>query len=122
MDRKQEKSLNIESLSYKEKTEFLARLAYLLTICSRDTYEAGTNRVLGPEVLRAYNELLHRVTAAVAQHVTGDTAFPPERILKMMQVFGEANNRPNEMRWALEQATKKRSQSRTKLHWAVVDL
>lgn len=47
--------LNVESLSNHAKTVFLTRLANVLTICARDTYEVGTERVLQPEVLRSYN-------------------------------------------------------------------
>jgi hypothetical protein len=62
-------SLNIESLSNNAKTVFLARLAHASTISARDTYEAGTERVLEPEILRSYNELLHRVAGAVTNHL-----------------------------------------------------
>ena len=55
-------SLNVESMSNHAKTVLLARLASTLTICARDIYEVGTDRVVQPELLRGYNELLHRVT------------------------------------------------------------
>ena len=45
--------LNVESLSEHAKTVLLARLAYTLAICARDTYEVGTERVVQPELLRA---------------------------------------------------------------------
>src|SRR5690349_4253970 len=61
-------SLNVDSMSNQAKTVLLANLASTLTICARDTYEVGTDRVVQPEMLRAYNELLHRVTGAVRDH------------------------------------------------------
>jgi hypothetical protein len=64
-------SLDTESLSNAIKTIFLARVAHELTFSARDTYEAGTENVLEPQVLRAYNETLYRVTAAVHEHLTG---------------------------------------------------
>jgi hypothetical protein len=57
--------LNLESLSYEAKTAFLARMAHTLTICARGTYEIGTDNVLNPQILRAYNELLHQVTGSI---------------------------------------------------------
>lgn len=97
-------SLNVASLSNDEKAKYLARLANTLTICARDTYEAGTESVLQPTVLRAYNELLHRVTGAVRDHLTGTEGYSFEDILEMTRAFGEKNRRAFEIKWALEQA------------------
>jgi hypothetical protein len=75
-------SLNIESLSNNAKTVFLARLSHALTISERETYEVGTERVLEPEILRAYNELLHRVAGAVANHLEGVEGYSLESFWK----------------------------------------
>jgi len=99
--------LNIDSLSNSAKTVVLARIAHTLTICARDTYEAGTENVLEPHVLRAFNELLHRVTGAVRDHVLGSEGYSLEVILEMMRTFGERHNRVNEIKWAIEYATEK---------------
>jgi hypothetical protein len=64
-------SLNIESLSSAAKARLLARIAHSLTVCARYTYEVGTENVLHPQTLRAYNELLHRVTSSVVSHLSG---------------------------------------------------
>lgn len=98
--------LNVESLSSHAKTVLLARLANALTICARDTYEVGTDRVAQPELLRAYNELLHRVTGAATDHLLGRKGYSLKDILEMMQAFGEKNRRAGEMQWALQQASK----------------
>jgi hypothetical protein len=100
-------SLNIESLSNNAKTVLLARLAHALTISARDTYEAGTERVLEPEILRAYNELLHRVAGAVTNHLEGVEGYSLESILEMIRNFGEKHNRVNGMKWTIEWALKK---------------
>jgi hypothetical protein len=57
--------LDLESLSYDAKTALLARIAHTPTICARDTYEIGTENVLNPQSVRAYNELLHPVTGSI---------------------------------------------------------
>jgi len=100
-------SLKTELLPDKEKVVLLARLAHTLTICARDTYEAGTERVLEPEILRAYNELSHRVTGAVVTHLLEHRGYSLDVILEMTRDFGEARNRVNEMKWALDFATRK---------------
>jgi len=59
---------NVQSLSQTARIALLARIAHSLTIVARHTYEVGTDNVLEPQVLRSYNELLHRVTGAVVSH------------------------------------------------------
>jgi hypothetical protein len=96
--------MNTESLSHVQQTIVLARIAHELTICARDTYEAGTENVLEPQVLRSYNELLHRVTAAVKDHVVGADGFSLETILEMVREFGTRHGRVGEINSALNQA------------------
>jgi hypothetical protein len=98
--------LNEASLSNHEKTVLLAGLAYALTICARDTYEVGTDRVTQPELLRAYNELLHRVTGATRDHLLRSEAYSLKDVVEMLEDFGEKNGRAGEIQWALKQATK----------------
>ncbi len=80
--------MNTESLTLDERTAVLARIAHTLTVCARTTYEAGTENVFEPQLLRSYNELLHRVTAAVQEHASGDAEFSLETIVEMIRQFG----------------------------------
>ena len=96
--------MNTESLSRAERTAVLARIAHALTICARDTYEVGTESVLEPQVLRSYNELLHRVTAAVRDHVLGTDGFSLETILGMVREFGARHGRVDLINAALNRA------------------
>jgi hypothetical protein len=98
--------MNTKSLSPTERTAILARIASELTICARDTYEAGTENILEPQVLRAYNELLHRVTGAVVSHISGTDGISLESILEMMREFGARQNRVKEIEWVLSRAQK----------------
>jgi hypothetical protein len=98
--------LNLASLSKHERTLFLARLASELTVCARTTYEVGAEGVLQPGALRAYNELLHRATGALRDHLTGSEGYSLEVILKMIREFAARNRRTGEVELALEQATK----------------
>ncbi len=83
-------SLNLESLSSVVRTALLARIAYALTICARATYEAGTENVLDPQTLRAYNELLHRVTGSVVSHLTNSQGYSLESIVEMLRSLAYA--------------------------------
>jgi hypothetical protein len=105
--RKEQMSLSIESLSNVAKAVLLARLAHALTISARDTYEAGTDRVLEPEVLRAYNELLHRVCGSVTDHLMDGRGYSVEIILEMMRAFGQKHNRVDAIKWTIENALEK---------------
>jgi hypothetical protein len=94
--------MDTASLSHSERAAVLARIAIELTISARHTYEAGTENVLDPKGLRAYNELLHRVTSAVVSHLSGTDGFSLETILEMIQAFGARHNRAKEMEWVLD--------------------
>lgn len=91
-------------LSHSAKTLLLARIAHWLTVSARGTYEVGTENILKPRLLRAYNELLHRVTGAVRDHVNGDAGMPLEAVLEMMAAVGKEHNITPEMHWVLKQA------------------
>ena len=95
------------TLSPDERTALLARIAHELTICARDTYEVGSDRVLQPQVLRAYNELLHRVTAALVQHQSGDYGFSVESIIDMARTFGEQHEKVHEIDSLLARALRR---------------
>lgn len=96
-----------ESLSPTAETEVLARIAFELTICARNTYEVGTENVLEPRVLRAYNELLHRVTGAVVSQMLAADEYSFESILEMIRKFGAQHNRVKEIEWVLNRALRK---------------
>ncbi len=93
--------MNIQSLSHSARIKLLARLAHTLTICARDTYEVGTEGVVEPRALRAYNELLHRVTGSVVDHILGKEGYSLELILEMTRKFGTQHNRVSEISSAL---------------------
>jgi hypothetical protein len=94
--------VNTESLSESARAALLARFAYELTICARDTYEVGTENIMEPHVLRAYNELLHRVTGAVVSQMSGTHGYSLESIVEMIRTFGLRQNRVKEMEWVLK--------------------
>jgi hypothetical protein len=93
--------ISTDSLSPESRAAVLARIAYELTICARSTYEVGTENVLEPHVLRAYNELLHRLTGALVSHISGTDGYSLETILEMIRTFGTQHNRVEEIEWAL---------------------
>lgn len=95
--------VDLESLSEDAQTAFLARMAHTLTICALDTYEIGTDNVLNPQILRAYNELLHQVTGSILSRLAGSEESV-EPTIDMIRSFGIERNRVEEMNWALRYA------------------
>jgi hypothetical protein len=94
-------ALNLESLSDDAKTALLARIAHTLTICARDTYEVGTENVLNPQMLRAYNELLHQVIGSVLDRLAGSRESV-ESTIEVIRSFGIEQDRVEEVDWALK--------------------
>jgi hypothetical protein len=99
-----QKKPDTTSLSPEVKTVLLAQIAADLTVCARDTYEVGTEVVLDPQALRAYNELLHRVTGAVRDHLLGVEGYSLEAILDLIQAFGKRHDRVRQMDSVVERA------------------
>jgi hypothetical protein len=100
--------LNLESLSDDAKTAYLARVAHTLTICARDTYEFGTENVLNPQTLRAYNELLHQVVGSIVSRLAGSQQ-PVQSTIEMIHLFGVEQDRVEEIDWALKYALQRRN-------------
>jgi hypothetical protein len=96
--------VDISELPEEAEVAFLSRLAHELTVCARSTYEAGTENISEPKVLRAYNELQHRVTGSLRDHILGTKGIPVSAIHDMMREFGSQHNRVEEMDWALGRA------------------
>jgi hypothetical protein len=97
-------AINLESVPDSAEAALLTRIAHTLTICARDTYEVGTEHVLDPETLRAYNELLHRVTGSVVSPLSSSPGQSLAVIVEMVRSFGTRYNRVREMNWALQNA------------------
>jgi hypothetical protein len=93
--------LDLESLSYDAKTALLAHITHTLTICARDTYEIGTENVLNPQTLRAYNELLHQVIGSMLDRLAGSEESV-ESTIEMIRSFGNEQDRAEEIDWALK--------------------
>jgi hypothetical protein len=69
------------SYHLKEKEEFLAHLAYELTIIARDSYEAGENGLTNPRRVRRINEIQHRLSAFLWALLRNDSQRYPDEVL-----------------------------------------
>ena len=67
--------------SSQEKIDFLVRLAHMLTILARDTYEVGESGLTHPSRLRVINEVQHRVTGFLIALLKDDPKRYPDEIL-----------------------------------------
>jgi len=94
-----------ESLSHAARTILPTRIAHLLTVSARGTYEVGTENIRKPQLLRGYNELLHRVTAAIRDHILeAKHCLPMEAVLDEMLALGKNFALEAEMVWVVRQA------------------
>jgi hypothetical protein len=96
--------VSTNSVTHVEDVTFLVRIADLTTVCARDTYEVGTDGVLKPQLLRAYNELLHRIIGALRDHLLGREGYSIQDIIELMRAFGVRNDRVGEINWILKKA------------------
>jgi hypothetical protein len=94
----------IGSWSQNQIAIFLAVLAYEITVCARSTYEPGSSSVLDPETLRGFNEIQHRVTASLRDHLVGNKGIAPAGILEMLHDFGTRCNRQRDIEYAVSRA------------------
>jgi hypothetical protein len=58
-------------LSDQEKAAFLCRLAFEMTIVARETYEAGSEGLEDPILMRSVNELQHRILSHASSLLRG---------------------------------------------------
>jgi hypothetical protein len=97
--------LGVESLSQTARTILPTRIAHLLTVSARGTYEVGTENVTKPQVLRAYNEVLHRATGAIRDHLLeSEHRMPLEAVVDGLLALGSSYNLEAEMLWVARQA------------------
>jgi hypothetical protein len=69
------------SLSASQQQRFLALLAHELTILARGAYSVGGDGIDEPSVIRAINEMQHRLIATLAKHLEGDQERLPDDVL-----------------------------------------
>jgi hypothetical protein len=96
--------LDTSSWSNAHKVQFLAVLAHEITVCARSTYQVGTTGVSDPEILRAFNEVEHRVTASLRDHLRGTEGIPLPTVLEMLTNFGTKHHRKSDVEYAISRA------------------
>lgn len=68
-------------MSQLEQIAWLSELLFLVTICARGTYEAGTDQVTHPADLRRFNELIHRIACFQKKVVSGRSTGMPDYLV-----------------------------------------
>lgn len=104
------------SWSNADKAHFLAVLAHELTVSARGTYEVGTAGVSEPEMLREFNEIEHRVTGSLRDHLRGNAGMPLNVVLQMLTAFGERCSRSKDMQYAISRAQELTLRARKSSH------
>lgn len=68
-----------------EKADFLARLAWELTVAARETYEVGTDNLTNPKLMHSINETQHRLLSQLSAILRNDAnRFPDEVFWQIM--------------------------------------
>jgi len=74
-------------LSNDEKANFLACLAFELTIVARDSYEVGTDDLTDSKEMRLINEIQHRILSQLSAVLRNDERRYPDEVFWQI-VFG----------------------------------
>lgn len=93
-----------DNLSDSDELLLLTHLAHELTVAARATYEVGTENVHNPTALRTYNELQHRVSAAIRDRLLRKDAMPLDDIIQMLDELGAKYNQTDNVQYALRSA------------------
>jgi hypothetical protein len=75
-------------MSCQEKTDFLVRIGFKLTVVARSAYEAGTENLTHPRWLRSINEVQHRILGYLAALVGDDSRRYPDDVLARIMLEG----------------------------------
>ena len=76
------------SLPESEKAQCLARFIFEMTIALRDVYSDGPDRALAS--FKAWNELLHRVSATLDRMLAGSSErYPDDVLMKLVEGSAE---------------------------------
>ena len=68
-----------------EKADFLAQMAWELTVAARETYEVGTDNLTNPKLMRSINEIQHRLLSQLSAILRNDVnRFPDEVFWQIM--------------------------------------
>jgi|GraSoiStandDraft_4_1057263.scaffolds.fasta_scaffold825495_2 hypothetical protein len=69
------------ALTEEQQTLVLASYAHELTLVARGGYEAGTEQLLDPALVRRVNEVQHRVTSAIVSRLASSNKRSPDDVL-----------------------------------------
>lgn len=79
------------ALRTKEQACFLAHFAHDLTVVARDAYEVGGDGLSDPALVRAINEVQHRVTSHLSALLRDDPKRYPDGVLIEIFLEGYGN-------------------------------
>jgi nitric oxide synthase oxygenase domain/subunit len=88
------------TLDHNDVLTFVSRLAWALTVAARGTYAIDGVGVADPKALRDFNEILHRITAAVRDIIS--EVKIRDQISMVVDYFPEnaKNEHEKEVEWA----------------------
>lgn len=82
----------------------LVCISHWLTVSARGTYEVGTENVLKPSALRAYNEAQHRITAAIIDRLAGADFMSLQDTFEILDILGKEYGETDNIEFFLDEA------------------
>jgi hypothetical protein len=76
--------IRFTSLTFEDQSKWFARLMVWLTVLARDTYTVGGAGLEKPESMRRFNELMHRTSDQLLNHLARRTGRPFETFAKIV--------------------------------------
>ena len=94
-----------EGMDQARRCRFLVRVSSWLTVAARGTYEAGTKKILEPEKLRGFNEILHLILSKLRAVLDEDpSSYPDDLFWQIVYRKAEDWELLSDLSWSLDQA------------------
>jgi len=94
------------ALTEHEQALLLASFAHELTMVAREGYEAGTERLSNPELLRRINEIQHKIASAIVARLSSNQQRYPDGALISIIVSSGTDEFSRHLRSAFRRAWK----------------
>lgn len=87
-----------------EEVLFLACLSHWLTVAARGAYIDKSSGITKVDTLCAYNEVQHRLSAAILDRMKGKAGMPIKDVLEMLEILGKNHQEKENIDFFLNEA------------------
>ena len=94
------------AMPIEERWQWLARLLFALTMLARGTYTVGGAGLQQPELLRMYNEVIHRIASQLRDKATSHRGMPDDVFVKALaEMIASLGINPDDLVGILKRGT-----------------